>query len=258
MPPAEGQKSPATSSAREHSQAVPTPASATDIVAKTRTSAHLAPPQPVENVTLIAGVRSLSVFELHEPIVSIDDGKGVVQAWAGNGEFFPVFVKPCRSYQLVREVLCNLLAGALGLPVPRAVLLDVSSSPGGRHLLDRHGEGKFAFGVQRRGVDLRQVLRRNRRTEDMLLDWPLLPRAIAFDEWVGNEDRTAANSLFEGRGRYLLIDHEQALPTALAPTTKMRNSLAEHAKAQGSAGQHQMFAGRGKNELAQFVSPDYS
>ena len=189
MPPAEGQKSPATSSAREHSQAVPTPASATDIVAKTRTGAHLAPPQPVENVTLIAGVRSLSVFELHEPIVSIDDGKGVVQAWAGNGEFFPVFVKPCRSYQLVREVLCNLLAGALGLPVPRAVLLDVSSSPGGRHLLDRHGEGKFAFGVQRRGVDLRQVLRRNRRTEDMLLDWPLLPRAIAFDEWVGNEDR---------------------------------------------------------------------
>lgn len=225
------------------------------MVANARTDAYPTPPtQLLENVPLIAGVRSLSVFELREPIVPIDEDKGVVQAWAGNGEFFRVFVKPFRSYQLVREVLCNLLASALGLPVPRAVLLDVSSSPEGRRLLDLHGEGKFAFGVERRGVDLRQVLRRNRRTEDMLLEWALLPRAIAFDEWVGNEDRTASNLLFEGRGHYLLIDHEQALPAGFAPTTKIRNGLAQHAKALGSAGEHQVFAGRVKKELAQFAS----
>lgn len=254
MPPAGGQESQAISDARS-SEAHPNPASATDMVAEAPTDAHLVPPaQLLENAPLIASVRSLSVFDLHEPIVPIDDGKGVVQAWAGNGELFPVFVKPCRSYQLVREVLCNLLANALGLPVPRAVLLDVSSSPEGRHLLELHGEGKFAFGVERRGVDLRQVLRRNRRTEDMLLDWPLLPRAIAFDEWVGNEDRTAGNLLFEGRGRYLLIDHEQALPTTFAPTTKIRNGLAEHAKAVGYAGEHQVFAERVKDELARFAS----
>ena len=144
---------------------VPKPASTVDAVAGVRTDAYVASPaRLLENVPLTAGVRTLSVFELHEPVVPIDDGKGVAQAWAGNGEFFPVFLKPCRSFQLVREVLCNLLASAVGLPVPRPVLLDVSSAPEGRRLLESYGEGKFAFGVERRGVDLRQVLRRNRRT----------------------------------------------------------------------------------------------
>ena len=126
-------------------------------------------------------------------------------------------------YELVREVLCNLLAQAVALPVPMPYVLDVRqsswSTPNTSHVFGTdYGSGR----------SLMRAARQAPNTLRHLLRWPPLHAAIAFDEWIANGDRTASNLLFVGRRDFQLIDHGEALPIGIGPKTKLANRLARH------------------------------
>lgn len=135
----------------------------------------------------------------------------------------PVLVKRIPLHELVREVICNLLAQAVALPVPTPYVLDVRQSrwfaPNISHV----------FGTEYgRGRSLMRAARQAPATLDHLLQWPSFLAAIAFDEWIANGDRTASNLLYAGPKDFQLIDHGDALPNRISPTTKHANYLARH------------------------------
>ena len=164
--------------------------------------------------------------DLVEPIVPVPNGShGAARAMARTTDGFShVQVKRTSLHELVREVLCSLLAQAVGLPVPVPYVLDARGSswrtPDASHVF---GAGYVA------GRSLMRAARQAPATINDLLRWPLLFTAIAFDEWIANGDRTASNLLYMGPREFLLIDHGEALPNSIdRPDTKLGNHLARH------------------------------
>ena len=148
-------------------------------------------------------------------------------------------VKRQPHFQLVREVLCNVLAQMVELPVPTPFLLDV------RECDDWVGDENFAFATRDAGHG--DLLRPMRQSPTMVYDlvrWPKFLAATAFDEWIANEDRTLSNLLFAGRRDFILIDHGEALPNYMNAGTKLRNGLARHLNASENAAPREVLAKR--------------
>ncbi len=133
-------------------------------------------------------------------------------------KFVNAFVKPVPAYQVVREVLCALIAEEAGLPVLRPGVVPLDGS------LFQTRE-RFAFAT--RALDVRPL---PRMRDDVVLrrhlaQWPHLALAIAFDEWIGNSDRTVGNLLFRGAGEFVLIDHGEAIPANTPPQSASTANL---------------------------------
>ena len=109
------------------------------------------------------------------------------------------YVKPIPKYQLVREVVCALVAQAVDLPVASPGVADLDGA-------EIETSERFAFATLPQGLSARSmgddpILR------GQLSRWPGLHAAIAFDEWIANPDRTPQNLLFRGTSDFVLIDH---------------------------------------------------
>ena len=112
---------------------------------------------------------------------------------------------------LVNEAVGYLLAKACGLPVaPHAFVIDVS----GQRLLEAHASLRGSINAAHSypcwatsAVDGAQAKQNHGLVIDTLRKWSLLPKMLAFDDWVANSDRTAANIVCTGKQNLTLIDH---------------------------------------------------
>ena len=163
-----------------------------------------------------------------------------------------VLVKRIPLRELVREALCNLLAQALGLPVPAPYILDVRQSSWFT------SDTSHVFGTgYGHGRSLVRAARQAPATLDHLLQWPFLFAAIAFDEWIANGDRTAGNLLYMGTKEFQLIDHGDALPSPISPTTKLANRLARHLVASDTTARQQDLSRSVLESCANFGDVDF-
>lgn len=149
-------------------------------------------------------------------------------------------------------MLCNLLAQAVALPVPVQYVLDVRrsswSTPDTSH----------AYGTDYgRGRSLMRAARQAPAALNHLLQWPTLLAAIAFDEWIANGDRTASNLLYMGPKNFQLIDHGEALPNQIGPTTKLANLLARHLVASNTSARPQELSKRVLASCANFGTVNF-
>ena len=173
-------------------------------------------PQPTKVLELREPFRRLSANTAHAT---------TALAYAGNGDMVPVVVKACKPHEVAREVLCNVVARWLGIPTPMGFVVDIAATRWGRERIERGDCERHTFAGAWGGFDLRRAVPGSHESTQALLGWRHIHRAAAFDEWIGNADRTPANLVFVGKGRFLLIDHEQALPDYLQPDTKVTNGL---------------------------------
>ena len=125
-------------------------------------------------------------------------------------EVVDAFVKHVPLYQVVREVLCALIAEEVGLPVlrPGLVRVDGPRPP---------DQSNFAFATLALSTSPLRGMLDDAEMRRQLGRWPHLALAIAFDEWIGNGDRTPANLLYRGADEFILIDHGEAVPANMAP-----------------------------------------
>ena len=170
-------------------------------------------------------VQNIRYGQLSGPLIPIENGshqtvRGIANTTTG---LHHVLAKRIPHHELVREVLCSLLAQAVDLPSPVPFVLDVRESSWSEP------EFNHAFGtLLGRGRSLVRAAHRAPATLDSLVKWPKFLVAIAFDEWIANADRTESNLLFIGRRDFQLIDHGEALPSGIGPDTKLVNRLARH------------------------------
>ncbi len=127
------------------------------------------------------------------------------------------YIKPIPKYQLVREVVCALVAQSIGLPVACPGVADLE-----RAELDT--TERFAYATLPQGLSARSM-RDDPVLRDQLSRWSGLHAAIAFDTWIANPDRTPQNLLFRGASDFVLIDHGEAMAQGLSADSHVPNWL---------------------------------
>ena len=146
--------------------------------------------------------------------------------WRGNvtlGEYRrQMYVKAVEPRTLAVEVLCSLVGRAVGLPIPRPALVNVTH----RALREVTTPAVF-FGCESvDNPDLKKWLRRDtEETARQLSRWTHLIDAGCFDEWTGNPDRHGGNLLYGGGNNFTLIDHSEAIPRGLLVANPARANL---------------------------------
>ena len=75
--------------------------------------------------------------------------------------------------------------------------------------------------------------------------------------WIGNEDRTPKNLLFQAPREFLPIDHGEALPSGMRPDSRYRNALARHLLAE-ERDSPQALAAQVRKEMADFADIDFN
>jgi|GEM_PF-634512 len=128
----------------------------------------------------------------------------------GQGEI-SAFVKSIPDHELLMECVCALIGRALGLPIPKPLLVIAApdSCPA------RHDIRKPLFGSE--AIDHPSARRFVCPSGDIdphlyqffcahLEQWKQLKEAALFDEQIANSDRNGGNYLFDGQ-QFYLIDH---------------------------------------------------
>ncbi len=125
-----------------------------------------------------------------------------------NGGDTRLYVKKTNKEEIMAECLASLLAAELDLPVAKTFIVQ---DPG-----DLLGGGYFS-GSEDAGVpSIKQWLnRQDPVVMEMLSKWEKLHEVALFDEWIANPDRQGGNLLWGGGDNWVLIDHAQALWSAL-------------------------------------------
>lgn len=194
--------------------------------------------QPIQMATLRSPIQRIELGGSHVIFVGRVEtaSRGLVDA----------VLKVVPNYELVREVLCALLAQAIDLPVcaPMVVLAPANTRA--------TGTSEFLF-----GTPLNQSARKFADTDDAwarILAWPFVKRAMAFDEWSANPDRHPKNFLFESARGLRLIDHGEALRLGTLPGTSVRNVVADRALSELHKTQREALGAQIKFECASFSS----
>ena len=161
-------------------------------------------------------------FVLIKDLSGPDRGNRVLaQGWAGDTQ---VIAKSVPRFELIREVVCNLLAQAVGLPVPECFVVEYEQA----HPENVSKTNQYWFATHFTGASSYRHVARSNLTQTMdLTKWTHFLPSIGFDTWIGNQDRTMTNLLFGSRNRYSLIDHGEALPQDMGPKSHYRNNFAE-------------------------------
>lgn len=134
------------------------------------------------------------------------------QTWGQVEVFVKYYVEGNRiSRGLANEALGHLLANACGLPVaPNAFIIDLS----GQRLLEAHPKLQgsinpastyLCWATSAVGGALGKT--NHALFIDTIRKWQLLPKMLAFNDWVANSDRTGANIVCAGKQAITLIDH---------------------------------------------------
>lgn len=123
----------------------------------------------------------------------------------------PVYVRVTEPNPLVAELLCGLIARALGLPSPEAfvILLEPGRLPGS--VLAKSPERQLCVGTRDiGGSTFAQLLNEESATaQAMLRGWEHLVPVTALDEWLANTDRNFGNILYVAQTLHI-IDHAEA------------------------------------------------
>lgn len=124
-------------------------------------------------------------------------------------KFYPDEIRDSKG--LVNEAIGHLVAKALGVPIPAygiILLLDrvrlVEAHPALNQLLPSNRMWPAWVSQRVHGVSVR---RPDAKSMELLKKWPLLPRLIAFDDWLLNSDRSLRNLLQQRTGEFVAIDH---------------------------------------------------
>lgn len=160
------------------------------------------------------------------------------------------YVKPLPKYQLVREVVCALVAQAVDLPVAPPGVADLDGA-------EVETSERFAFATLPQGFSARSmgddpVLR------EQLSRWPGLHAAIAFDEWIANPDRTPQNLLFRGTSDFVLIDHGEAIAQDLSADSQVANWLARFMSSDLKRDEEQIAVQRVQEATVLFKEVDFN
>ena len=116
-------------------------------------------------------------------------------------------LKLLKVVDIVREVICWILARSLELPAPQAYLVYVDPA-----VVNGRYEGnpeRIAFGSEETG---RHRHLHGDEGEKLLRSWPLTIDCAVFDLWIHCTDRYPGNLIFDVNDEIYLIDHEEALP----------------------------------------------
>lgn len=135
----------------------------------------------------------------------------------------PIYFRLAERHTLAAELVCAVMARALGLPTPQPYVLHIAPGvlPGSRfadvaqtHLcVATHDLG---------GQDFAQLLRQDTDfAKKLLREWALLVPTATFDEWVANLDRNFGNILFVAQSLWL-IDHAEAFGGCNRPLFPLR------------------------------------
>lgn len=201
-------------------------------------------------------IKALKIGTLEGPMMPVDAtaSHAVARAWAiTTTRPSQVVVKRVPHFQLVREVICNLLAQIVELPVPTPYVLDTRGSDWD------DGEHPFAFATDYEGYSsLLGRARQSPSTVQRLAGWPKFHATVAFDEWIANDDRTLSNLLLAGPRNFLLIDHGESLPNHMSDATKFRNGLARHLVASETSTNPHDLARRVKTACAHFGHANFA
>lgn len=125
------------------------------------------------------------------------------------------YVKLLSIEDIAREAICAVLARKLHLPMLQPYYVNVDPT-----VIEDHQAGnihKIAFGVEADETPAFRIT--NSLSEGDILGWEEALRLAVFDEWIYNRDRVPNNLIFAGKGHFLLIDHDEALPNYASPTT---------------------------------------
>ena len=175
----------------------------------------------------------------------------LAQGWAGDAR---VIAKSLPRYELIREVVCNLLAQAVDLPVPECFVVEYEQAQSENTSAER-----YWFATQYTGASpYSRVVRSNFTQTADLTKWAHFLPSIGFDTWIGNQDRTKTNLLFEGRNRYSLIDHGEALPQDMRPESRYRNEFAEIWIARNEQVSRDRLAEKVKQKIGHFANVDFA
>lgn len=163
--------------------------------------------------------------------------RGKVHLLGGDSKTAYVKLLPLR--RLVNELVGSQLARSLGLLAPQPYLVRIDAADYG-DLFTRSGyQGKHALGF---GTE---AIAGNPLSKTLNLDDPVHAELFfkylkqwqplcAFDSWIGNEDRHAANIVLDSSFHVWAIDHDRSLGTdtpysSLDATVPRRNRfLSEH------------------------------
>ena len=115
---------------------------------------------------------------------------------------------------IVKEALCWALARTLRLPVSQAYYVDVEPRflkgiAGIEEMLTCNTQ--YLFGLEEAGL-LQTPVENRRAVERSLPKWQKALDCGVFDDWIVNGDRIPNNLLFAGANKFILIDHDNALP----------------------------------------------
>ena len=132
------------------------------------------------------------------------------------------YLKLLPTEEIAKEALCWALARTLGLPIPQAFYVvlyrgDVEGFPDIAERLPGNPE-VLAFGLEEAGI-LHDRIENRRAVESRLDSWDQALACGVFDEWIVNGDRIPNNLLFAGRNNFVLIDHDDALPSYASTNT---------------------------------------
>jgi len=127
-------------------------------------------------------------------------------------EVVVAYVKLVSARKLYIECVCALLGRHLGLPIPKPMIVRVSSEdfpdiPAGQYGL--------AFGSQDAGYPSFRRYVNNHEAYEKLKEFTKTIDVGLFDEWVANWDRNVGNILYDGGKRFFFIDHENAIDPKL-------------------------------------------
>ncbi len=142
--------------------------------------------------------------------------ENVNEVWRGNVQLDGIrrtmYVKAVEPRTLAVEVVCSIVGRAIGLPIPRPALVQVTNVA-----FSHLSSPRVFFGSESvDNPDLKKWLSVDSETTQAMLDgWSKLIDAGCFDEWIANCDRHGGNILYGGGSNFSLIDHSEALPLGL-------------------------------------------
>ncbi|MFC4653541.1 HipA family kinase [Rheinheimera marina] len=118
------------------------------------------------------------------------------------------YVKLLSPRKLYIECLCAVIGRFLGLPIPKPIIVKVSSD-----YSDDIPSGQFALGYGSEDASY-PSFRRHVNNEEAILKLEEFSKTLdigVFDEWIANWDRNIGNILYDGGTAFSFIDHENAI-----------------------------------------------
>jgi hypothetical protein len=122
-----------------------------------------------------------------------------------------VYIRLAKPTPLVAELLCTVIARALGLPAPEPFIISVLPGTLPASLLPQNDSVQLCVGTRDLGGEsFAQLLRSDSATaEKILAKWKHLVPVTVLDEWLANDDRNTGNFIYIAQALHI-IDHAEA------------------------------------------------